>query len=98
MKTINITNLHGIDIVCQQTQILFEERGCQVVVIKDAERALTDLQRSTYWMWISDIAKDTGEDKDRIHREYKERFLLRIFAREPQHMWVVTKTASWDLF
>lgn len=45
------------------------------MTIKPKKKRRTLPQNALYWKWISIIADDVGEDKDRIHEAYKAMFL-----------------------
>lgn len=39
-------------------------------------------QRKTYWMWLGEWEKFSGEIKDESHIQFKEKFLVRIFCHK----------------
>lgn len=41
-------------------------------------------QNRLYWMWLSQIEKETGNDKDDLHFEFKKKFLIAIYERDDQ--------------
>lgn len=53
-----------------------------LVTIRDYEACKTILQHSTYWKWITIIAKYFGDTKEEKHVFYKEKFLVPIFIRD----------------
>jgi len=47
------------------------------VTIKPKQKKRTELQNNLYWLWLTIIAEETGQDKDDIHDFYKTKFLTR---------------------
>ena len=44
------------------------------VVFGNVTKKRTLSQNDTYWMWISEIARETGNNKDHVHEFYKDEF------------------------
>lgn len=53
------------------------------VVIKPHKSNISVQQRAYYWVILSAIEKHTGTLKEDLHLEYKKRFLVDIFSRNP---------------
>jgi len=54
------------------------------VVIDQKQDDRSTAQNRLYWMWLGQIEKKTGQDKDSLHYEFKKRFLIYIYRRDDQ--------------
>lgn len=53
-----------------------------IVTISDKKEQRSLAQNRLYWMWIAQISKRFGDDKDGVHFDCKRRFLVRIYRRD----------------
>ncbi|NAR78956.1 hypothetical protein GPS50_04245 [Acinetobacter haemolyticus] len=75
-KTINY--LHN-----NYTKANFEGKPLRVVIDQKQDDRST-AQNRLYWMWLGQIEKKTGQDKDSLHYEFKKKFLIYIYRRDDQ--------------
>ncbi|TCB50976.1 hypothetical protein E0H80_06310 [Acinetobacter sp. ANC 4779] len=61
-----------------------EENKPLVVRIDQKQDDRSAGQNRLYWMWLGQIEKKTGQDKDSLHYEFKKRFLIFIYRRDDQ--------------
>ena len=54
------------------------------VVIDQKQDDRSTAQNRLMWMWLGQIEKKTGQDKDSLHYEFKKRFLIYIYRRDDQ--------------
>ena len=62
-----------------------KEKLTHEVVIRPHKETLSSRQRRFYWEWITNIAGEIGYTKEELHHEYKGRFLVPIFYRDPDY-------------
>ena len=55
-----------------------------VVRIDQKQDDRSTAQNRLMWMWLGQIEKKTGQDKDSLHYEFKKRFLIYIYRRDDQ--------------
>lgn len=55
-----------------------------VVRIDQKQDDRSTAQNRLYWMWLGQIERKTGQDKDSLHYEFKKRFLIYIYRRDDQ--------------
>ena len=55
-----------------------------VVRIDQKQEDRSTAQNRLMWMWLGQIEKKTGQDKDSLHYELKKRFLIYIYRRDDQ--------------
>lgn len=65
------------------TQAINEGKPLRVVIDRKQDDRST-AQNRLYWMWLGQIEKKTGQDKDSLHYEFKKRFLIYIYRRDDQ--------------
>ena len=65
------------------TQAINEGKPLRVVIDQKQDDRST-AQNRLYWMWLGQIEKKTGQDKDSLHYEFKKRFLIYIYRRDDQ--------------
>lgn len=53
-----------------------------IVNITDKKEQRSLAQNRLYWMWVTQIAKRFGDDKDGVHFDCKRRFLIKIYRRD----------------
>lgn len=53
-----------------------------VVRISNKQEQRTHAQNRLYWLWLSDFARHTGNDKDTLHHEFKYKYLISIYMRD----------------
>jgi len=75
-KAINYMHTH-------YTQAINEGRPLRVVIDQKQDDRST-AQNRLMWMWLGQIEKKTGQDKDSLHYEFKKRFLIYIYRRDDQ--------------
>lgn len=68
------------DVVSACTALLVFDKK-HAVHIHPYKTTISERQRKLYWTWIDLLADFIGEDKDRMHWIYKEKFLVGIFKR-----------------
>ncbi|WP_436916915.1 recombination protein NinB [Acinetobacter schindleri] len=54
------------------------------VVIDQKQDDRSTAQNRLYWMWLGQIERKTGQDKDSLHYEFKKKFLIYIYRRDDQ--------------
>lgn len=54
------------------------------VHVTSKQDSRTVAQNRLYWMWLGQIEKRTGNDKDNLHFEFKKKFLITIYERDDQ--------------
>lgn len=54
------------------------------VVIDQKQDDRSTAQNRLYWMWLGQIERKNGTDKDQLHYEFKKRFLIYIYRRDDQ--------------
>ncbi|MCO8044970.1 recombination protein NinB [Acinetobacter bohemicus] len=54
------------------------------VVIDQKQDDRSTAQNRLMWMWLGQIEKKTGTDKDQLHYEFKKKFLIYIYRRDDQ--------------
>lgn len=65
------------------TQAINEGKPLRVVIDRKQDDRST-AQNRLYWMWLGQIERKTGQDKDSLHYEFKKRFLIYIYRRDDQ--------------
>ena len=65
------------------TQAINEGKPLRVVIDQKQDDRST-AQNRLMWMWLGQIEKKTGQDKDSLHYEFKKRFLIYIYRRDDQ--------------
>jgi len=65
------------------TQAINEGKPLRVVIDRKQDDRST-AQNRLMWMWLGQIEKKTGQDKDSLHYEFKKRFLIYIYRRDDQ--------------
>ena len=65
------------------TQAINEGKPLRVVIDQKQDDRST-AQNRLYWMWLGQIEKKTGQDKDSLHYEFKKKFLIYIYRRDDQ--------------
>lgn len=53
-----------------------------IVNITDKKEQRSLAQNRLYWMWVTQISKHFGDDKDGVHFDCKRRFLIKIYMRD----------------
>lgn len=53
-----------------------------VVRISNKQEQRTHAQNRLYWLWLSDFARHTGNDKDTLHFNFKYKYLISIYMRD----------------
>lgn len=61
------------------------EHGARCVTIGNLDNKPSERMRRLYWSWIGAISKHHEENRDRVHRLYKEKFLLGIYIANREH-------------
>ena len=54
------------------------------VVIDQKQDDRSTAQNRLYWMWLGQIERKNGTDKDQLHYEFKKKFLIYIYRRDDQ--------------
>jgi len=54
------------------------------VVIDQKQDDRSTAQNRLYWMWLGQIERNNGTDKDELHYEFKKKFLIYIYRRDEQ--------------
>ena len=75
-KAINYMHTH-------YTQAINEGKPL-VVRINQTPDERSAAQNRLYWMWLGQIERKTGQDKDSLHYEFKKKFLIYIYRRDDQ--------------
>ncbi|WP_180036949.1 MULTISPECIES: recombination protein NinB [unclassified Acinetobacter] len=65
------------------TQAINEGKPLRVVIDQKQDDRST-AQNRLYWMWLGQIERKTGQDKDSLHYEFKKKFLIYIYRRDDQ--------------
>lgn len=65
------------------TQAIESGKPLRVVVDQKQDDRST-AQNRLMWMWLGQIEKKTGQDKDSLHYEFKKKFLIYIYRRDDQ--------------
>lgn len=65
------------------TQAINEGKPLRVVIDQKQDDRST-AQNRLMWMWLGQIEKKTGQDKDSLHYEFKKKFLVYIYRRDDQ--------------
>ena len=65
------------------TQAINEDKPLRVVIDQKQDDRST-AQNRLYWMWLGQIERKTGQDKDSLHYEFKKKFLIYIYRRDDQ--------------
>lgn len=65
-------------------QIAIDEGKPLVVRIDQKQDDRSSAQNRLYWLWLGQIEKSTGQDKDSLHFEFKKKFLLRLMYNDDQ--------------
>ena len=55
-----------------------------VVRVDQRQDDRSTAQNRLYWMWLGQIEKKVGQDKDSMHYEFKKKFLIYIYRRDDQ--------------
>ena len=55
-----------------------------VVRIDQKQDDRSTAQNRLYWMWLGQIERKTGQNKDSLHHEFKKKFLVFIYKRDDQ--------------
>ncbi len=63
------------------TQAINDGKPLRVVIDQKQDDRST-AQNRLMWMWLGQIEKKTGQDKDSLHYEFKKRFLIYIYRRD----------------
>ncbi len=53
-----------------------------VVNISTKMEKRTHAQNRLYWLWLSDLARETGNDKETLHFNFKYKYLISIYMRD----------------
>ena len=75
-KAINYMHTH-------YTQAINEGKPL-VVRIDQKQDDRSTAQNRLYWMWLGQIERKNGTDKDELHYEFKKKFLIYIYRRDDQ--------------
>ena len=75
-KAINFMHTH-------YTQAINEGKPLRVVIDQKQDDRST-AQNRLYWMWLGQIERKNGTDKDQLHYEFKKKFLIYIYRRDDQ--------------
>lgn len=65
------------------TQAINEGKPLRVVIDQKQDDRST-AQNRLYWMWLGQIERKNGTDKDQLHYEFKKKFLIYIYRRDDQ--------------
>ncbi|MEQ1411543.1 recombination protein NinB [Acinetobacter indicus] len=65
------------------TQAINEGKPLRVMIDQKQDDRST-AQNRLYWMWLGQIERKTGQDKDSLHYEFKKKFLIYIYRRDDQ--------------
>jgi len=65
------------------TQAINEGKPLRVVIDQKQDDRST-AQNRLYWMWLGQIERKNGTDKDELHYEFKKKFLIYIYRRDDQ--------------
>ncbi len=65
-------------------QKAIDEEKPLVVRISQQADDRTAAQNRLMWMWIGQIERKTGQDKDSLHHEFKKKWLIFIYRRDDQ--------------
>jgi len=84
MKKITMTKHEDLDAILYVARSMFDSTGPLDVTIKKHAKDLSAEQRGLYWMWVGIIGAEIGNTKDEQHLIFKERFLISIYARDPE--------------
>lgn len=75
-KAINYMHTH-------YTQAIESGKPLRVVIDQKQDDRST-AQNRLYWMWLGQIERKNGTDKDELHYEFKKKFLIYIYRRDDQ--------------
>jgi hypothetical protein len=84
------------DAVCEHIRRVKIEQGkpYEVTCQRKTKRRTLPLN-STYWLWLTAIANETGNDKDALHRCFSNRYLPKrielVFGKEQEKPWSTTE-------
>lgn len=65
------------------TQAINDGKPLRVVIDQKQDDRST-AQNRLYWMWLGQIERKNGTDKDELHYEFKKKFLIYIYRRDDQ--------------
>ncbi|MEB6679872.1 recombination protein NinB [Acinetobacter lwoffii] len=65
------------------TQAINEGKPLRVVIDQKQDDRST-AQNRLMWMWLGQIERKIGQDKDSLHYEFKKKFLIYIYRRDDQ--------------
>lgn len=65
------------------TQAINEGKPLRVVIDQKQDDRST-AQNRLYWMWLGQIERKNGTEKDELHYEFKKKFLIYIYRRDDQ--------------
>lgn len=81
-QIIKIHDAKSLDIASARIRYHMGQGEKVEVVIRDQRNDYSAAQRQTYWMWVGEICKFTGDDDDDKHLDLKKRFLVPIYRRD----------------
>ena len=81
-QTIKVHDAKSLDIVSARLNYHLGQADKVEVVIRDQRNDYSAAQRQTYWMWVGEICKFTGDDDNDKHLDLKKRFLVPIYRRD----------------
>lgn len=64
------------------------------VVIDQKQDDRSAAQNRLMWMWLGQIERKTGQDKDSLHHEFKKKFLIFIYKRDDQEFAEMCKSIA----
>jgi len=85
MKIVTVKTVDDLDIVLRVVRAMLEASGSLAVIVKKAERNLSEEQRKLYWSWVGIIGSELGYEKDEMHQVLKEQYLTSIYLHDPDN-------------